>query len=102
MLKVHQGDITRLEVDAVVNAANEAMLGGGGVDGAIHGATGPQLLEACRVLPEVRPDVRCPTGDARITPGFALPARYVIHTVGPVCRGGGEDDLQPALGHLKG
>src|SRR5688572_6423821 len=95
MLKVLQGDITRLEVDAVVNAANETMLGGGGVDGAIHAAAGPQLLDACRALPEVRPDVRCPTGDARITPGFALPARYVIHTVGPVWRGGhaGEDDL---------
>src|SRR5262245_24668775 len=81
------GDITQLAVDAVVNAANERMLGGGGVDGAIHRAAGPQLLEACRAVSEVRPGVRCPTGDSRITPGFKLPARYVIHTVGPVWRG---------------
>jgi len=95
MVTVEQRDITTLDLDAVVNAANEAMLGGGGVDGAIHAAAGPQLLEACRAVPQVRPGVRCPTGEARITPGFALPARYVIHTVGPVWRGGhaGEDDL---------
>jgi O-acetyl-ADP-ribose deacetylase (regulator of RNase III) len=64
------------------------MLGGGGVDGAIHQAAGPKLFEACRAVPETRPGVRCPTGQARITPGFDLPAKYVIHTVGPVWRGG--------------
>jgi O-acetyl-ADP-ribose deacetylase (regulator of RNase III) len=90
-----QGDITKLQVDAIVNAANERMLGGGGVDGAIHRAAGPELLAACRAVPEVRPGVRCPTGESRITPGFQLPARYVIHTVGPVWQGGqaGEPDL---------
>jgi O-acetyl-ADP-ribose deacetylase (regulator of RNase III) len=73
-----------MEVDAIVNAANEAMLGGGGVDGAIHQAAGPELLQACRQIPALTPGVRCPTGEARITPGFRLPAEYVIHTVGPV------------------
>jgi O-acetyl-ADP-ribose deacetylase len=94
-LSVQQGDITRLQVDAIVNAANERMLGGGGVDGAIHRAAGPGLVEACRSVPEVRPGVRCPTGEARITPGFDLPARYVVHTVGPVWQGGdsNEDNL---------
>lgn len=93
-IEVVQADITTLDVDAIVNAANERMLGGGGVDGAIHRAAGPELLAACRAVPEVRPGVRCPTGEARITPGFRLPARHVIHTVGPVWRGGGagEDD----------
>lgn len=81
-------DITTLAVDAVVNAANPALLGGGGVDGAIHRAAGPRLLAACKALPETAPGVRCPTGQARITPGFALPARHVIHTVGPVWHGG--------------
>jgi len=81
---VEEGDLTRADVDAVVNAANERMLGGGGVDGAIHRAAGPELVEACRRIPEVRPEVRCPTGEARITPGFRLAARHVIHTVGPV------------------
>lgn len=92
-LRIVQGDITRLQVDAIVNAANEFMLGGGGVDGAIHAAAGPRLLEACRAVAEVRPGVRCPTGEARITPGFDLAARYVIHTVGPIWQGGasGED-----------
>ena len=93
--QVVQGDITALDVDAIVNAANERMLGGGGVDGAIHRAAGPALLDACRVVPEVRPGVRCPTGESRLTPGFRLPARYVIHTVGPVWHGGhsGEAEL---------
>jgi O-acetyl-ADP-ribose deacetylase (regulator of RNase III) len=86
-LRFRLGDLTAADVDAVVNAANERMLGGGGVDGAIHRAAGPELLEACRAVPEVRPGVRCPTGEARITPGFRLPARFVLHTVGPVYRG---------------
>lgn len=81
-------DIVKLDVDAIVNAANETLLGGGGLDGAIHRAAGPQLLAACRALPEVSPGVRCPTGEARITPGFKLPAHRVIHTVGPVWHGG--------------
>jgi O-acetyl-ADP-ribose deacetylase len=94
-IRVIRGDITRLEVDAVVNAANERLLGGGGVDGAIHRAAGPALLEACRAIAEVRAGVRCPTGESRITPGFRLPARHVIHTVGPVWQGGraGEPEL---------
>ena len=88
MIKVIQGDITTLAVDAIVNAANHVMLGGGGVDGAIHDAAGPELYKACLKVPEVRPGVRCPTGEARITPGFKLPAKYVINTVGPVYRDG--------------
>lgn len=94
-VEVVPGDITTLDVDAIVNAANERMLGGGGVDGSIHRAAGPELSEACHAVPEVKPGVRCPTGEARITPGFRLPARYVIHTVGPFWRGGrsGEPEL---------
>src|SRR6187455_720212 len=94
-IEVIEADITTLKLDAIVNAANERMLGGGGVDGAIHRAAGPRLLDACRAIPEVRPGVRCPTGEARITPGFSLPVKWVIHTVGPVWQGGGagEDEL---------
>lgn len=82
-ITIVRGDITKASVDAIVNAANEMMLGGGGVDGAIHRAAGRALREACERVPEVAPGVRCPTGQARITPGFALAAKYVIHTVGP-------------------
>ena len=94
MTRVVKGDITELAVDAVVNAANERMLGGGGVDGAIHRAAGRGLFEACLQVPEVRPGVRCPTGEARITPGFRLKAKWVIHTVGPVWRGGGRGEAE--------
>lgn len=87
-IEIVRGDITTLDVDAIVNAANAALLVGGGVDGAIHRAAGPELLAACRALPEVRPGVRCPPGEARITPGFRLKARHVIHAVGPVWNGG--------------
>ena len=93
-LEVIVGDITRLTVDAIVNAANEALAGGGGVDGAIHRAAGPELLAACQAVPSVAPGVRCPTGEARITPGFRLAARWVIHTVGPVWHGGGAREAE--------
>jgi O-acetyl-ADP-ribose deacetylase (regulator of RNase III) len=93
-IQVVTGDIIGQDVDAIVNAANEWMLGGGGVDGAIHAAAGPELLEACRAVPQVRPGIRCPTGEARITPGFRLQARFVVHTVGPVWRGGKQGESQ--------
>lgn len=91
-IEILEADITTLDVDAIVNAANERMLGGGGVDGAIHRAAGQQLLAACKQVPEVAPGVRCPTGEARLTPGFDLPAEFVIHTVGPVWHGGRNDE----------
>ena len=92
-IRILQGDLCQADTDAIVNAANPKLLGGGGVDGAIHRAAGPALLQACRSVPEVRPGVRCPTGEARITPGFELRARYVIHTVGPVYSGRSEDTV---------
>ncbi len=94
-IELWQGDITTLAVDAIVNAANESLLGGGGVDGAIHRAAGPGLLEECRRLPELRPGVRCPTGEVRATGAHALKARHVLHAVGPVWRDGLHDE--PAL-----
>ena len=93
-IRTLHADITRLDVDAIVNAANPGLLGGGGVDGAIHRVAGPGLLAFCRALPQSAPGVRCPTGEAHITPGFALPARHVIHTVGPVWHGGSQGEAK--------
>jgi O-acetyl-ADP-ribose deacetylase (regulator of RNase III) len=94
-IEVIQGDITVVAADAIVNAANETLLGGAGVDGAIHRAAGPGLLAECRKIPEVEPGIRCPVGEARITGAYRLLARHVIHTVGPMWHGGeaGEPEL---------
>ena len=87
-IEIYEGDITTLAVDAIVNAANEQLAPGGGVCGAIHAAAGPELAEACRAIGH------CPTGEARITPGFLLPAKFVIHAVGPVWQGGEHDEAE--------
>ena len=91
-IEVERGDITAMAVDAIVNAANSALAGGGGVDGAINRAAGPELVRASRAL------APCPAGEARITPGFRLKAKHVIHTVGPVWRGGGDGEAEKLAG----
>lgn len=104
-LVLQMGDITKWFVDgstdAIVNPANERMLGGGGADGAIHRAAGPDLLQACYSVPEVRPGVRCPTGEARITPGCKLPVSHVIHTVGPVYHPGNNPEAYLSSAYRK-
>src|SRR5262249_32814282 len=97
-IELIEGDITALALDAIVNAANEALAGGGGGDGAIHRAAGSELHAACRAVPPGGPYVRCPAGEARITPGFRLPAKWIVHTVGPIWHGGtrGEPELLAA------
>jgi O-acetyl-ADP-ribose deacetylase len=106
-LEVFDGSITVLAVDAIVNAANATLAGGGGVDRAIHAAAGPELKAACLRFPELRPGVRCEVGEVRVTPGFNLHAKYVIHTVGPFWTGGQNDEaaqlarcFQSALGEV--
>lgn len=90
-IEYYKGDITALQIEAIVNAANPMLMGGSGVDGAIHRAAGPRLHEACM---EIKGNPRCPTGEARLTDGFELPAQYIIHTVGPVYYGGQGDEEQ--------
>ncbi len=94
-IKITKGDITTIKADAIVNAANQTLMGGGGVDGAIHRAAGPELLEECKKIPETRPGIRCPTGEARITNSYGrIKAKKIIHAVGPVWKGGTKEKEQ--------